>query len=119
VAKTEARYLSAIRTTADLVASGASATAVISLVRGQLTEMLTLRECRFQHGRLGGLPTFDSDGNVQWAGSMWDVERTGLSSDCHPNLSSFAPCATTAHSDDSFSRLSRGVDPANCPARSP
>ena len=81
VAKTEARYLGAIRTTADLVASGASATAVISLVRGQLTELLTLRECRFQHGRLGGLPTFDSDGNVQWAGSMWDVERTGLSSE--------------------------------------
>ena len=92
MAKTEARYLVAIRTTADLVASGASATDVISLVRGQLTELLTLRECRFQRGRLGGLPTFDSDGNVQWAGSMWDVERAGLSL----NQSSFTPSATTA-----------------------
>ena len=81
VAKTEARYLLDIRTTADLVASGASATDVISLVRRQLSELLTLRECRFQHGRLGGLPMFDSDGNVQWAGSRWDVERAGLPSE--------------------------------------
>lgn len=81
VAKTEAGYLVAIRTTADLVASGASSTDVISLVRRQLTELLTLRECRFQRGRLGGLPTFDSDGNVLWAGSTLDVDRVGLPAD--------------------------------------
>ncbi len=81
VARTEAGYLVAIRTTADLVASGVSSTEVISLIRGQLAELLTLRECRFQRGRLGGLPTFDSEGNVQWAGSTWDVEPAGLPSE--------------------------------------
>jgi len=78
VAKTEAGYLVAIRTTADLVAAGASSADVISLVRRQLAELFSLRECWFEHGRLGGLPTFDTDGNVLWAGSTWDVERAGL-----------------------------------------
>jgi len=43
VAKTEARYLVAIRTTADLVASGASATDVITLVRRQLSDAINER----------------------------------------------------------------------------
>jgi uncharacterized protein DUF4118 len=78
VAQLEAGYLVAIRTTADLVASGASSFQVVSLVKDQLTELLSLRECRFERGRFGGLPRLEADGDVHLGEVQWDVERAGF-----------------------------------------
>ena len=77
--------------------------------RGRLTELLTLRECRFQHGQLGRSTYVRwRRQKCQWAGSMWDVERAGLSS----GLSSYdAMCNNRA-----FGRFVLTFEPGVSPA---
>ena len=78
VAQIEAGYLIAIRTTADLVASGASSSQVVSLVKHQLAELLSLQECRFEQGRFGGLFRLGADGELHLGEVQWNVERDGF-----------------------------------------
>ena len=52
-ASRRAGYLEGISSAAQAVAAGGSASVLIEQVTGQLTRLLTLRSCRFQHGVAG------------------------------------------------------------------
>jgi hypothetical protein len=114
VAQLEAGYLVAIRTTADLVASGASSFQVVSLVKDQLTELLSLRECRFEQGHFGGLPRLEADGDVH-LGEVQYGTSNGLASP--RRRSKFVPRPTGAPTGGSSSPSTRTVGPASCPDR--
>ena len=79
VAITDAGYLAQIHDTAELARSGASARVVVDRVKVELTELLQLRECRFEYGSLlGHPPRLERDGAVVWDRRHWDVDRSGL-----------------------------------------
>jgi hypothetical protein len=78
LAVTDAAYLAAIGSTADLVASQSDPLVVIEQVRVQLTSLLGLRGCRFERSRYGGLPRMDADGEVRFEGRSWDLEEYGM-----------------------------------------
>jgi hypothetical protein len=79
IAVTDADYLSRIHDAAELTQSARSAGAVVDLVKKQLTDLLNLRECRFEYGSLlGHPPRLEQDGTVTVGRRHWDVERRGL-----------------------------------------
>jgi hypothetical protein len=82
-ASRRAGYLDGINAAAGVVAAGASAAALIDQVCGQLTQLLSLRSCQFQHGVAGlGRPArLRHDGQVVTGDGTWDVERDGLPGD--------------------------------------
>ncbi|WP_234384572.1 DUF4118 domain-containing protein [Streptomyces sp. MMG1121] len=62
---TAAALLARIHRTADLVQSANSADTVVDHVRGELTDLLGLRACRFEYGSLMGRPPrLERDGSV-------------------------------------------------------
>ena len=79
VAVTEAAYLAAIGSTADLVASESASQVVIDQVTGQLISLLGLRGCRFEPVPVGGrLPRLEQDGRVSFDDGYWDLEQFGM-----------------------------------------
>jgi K+-sensing histidine kinase KdpD len=75
----EAEFVARIHSTAAAVATGESATFVVMQVAAQLTDLLFLRDCRFEpaaskeHGAY-----MTQDGDVFLAGMRWGVEQMGL-----------------------------------------
>ncbi|MEV6026791.1 DUF4118 domain-containing protein [Streptomyces sp. NPDC052036] len=72
---TDAGYLARIHATADLVQSARSADAVVDHVRGELTQVLGLRACRFEYGTLlGKPPRLRPDGSLVAGRRRWDTD---------------------------------------------
>jgi K+-sensing histidine kinase KdpD len=83
VATRRAGYLDGINTAAEAVATGGSASALIDDVSGRLARLLSVRECRFEHGVAGlGRPArLRHDGQVVTADQRaLAVELDGLPS---------------------------------------
>jgi K+-sensing histidine kinase KdpD len=80
LAQRDAGYLAGIREAAEAVASGNSSGNLIAEVSGQLIRVLGLRASQFEYGVAGlGRPArLRDDGQVEWQGKDWDVERNGL-----------------------------------------
>jgi K+-sensing histidine kinase KdpD len=79
---TDAGYLALIHDTAELTKSAQSPDAVVDHVREQLTSLLDLKGCRFEHGvLLGHPPRLEPDGTVMMGQNRWDIERWGLPGD--------------------------------------
>jgi hypothetical protein len=77
IAITDAGYLAQIHDTAELAAT--SPAAVTEHVTEQLTSLLDLTGCRFEHGSLlGHPPRLEPDGTVMVGHYRWDVQRWGL-----------------------------------------
>src|SRR5215467_8892698 len=78
-----AGYLDGINAAARAVAAGESPGGLIDEVSGRLTEILSLRMCRFEYGKAGlGRPArLRSDGQVVTEHRTWDVPVEGLPSD--------------------------------------
>jgi K+-sensing histidine kinase KdpD len=80
-ASRRAGYLDGIHAAAQAVASGASPSALIDQVTGQLTRVLSLESCRFQYGAAGlGRPArLQPDGTVTTAEQQpWGVDADGF-----------------------------------------
>jgi K+-sensing histidine kinase KdpD len=79
-ASRRAGYFDGIYSAAHAVAAGGSPSALIDQVTGQLTQLLSLRSCRFQYGMAGlGQPArLQHDGTVTAAGHPWDADAAGL-----------------------------------------
>jgi hypothetical protein len=73
---------------AGAVATGSSPQAVIDEVRGQLTNLLLLSECRSQDGAagMGHPPRLLRTGHVVTGGRVWNAEREGLRPGTHTEL---------------------------------
>jgi K+-sensing histidine kinase KdpD len=82
-ASRRAGYLDGINAAARAVAAGESPGKLIDEVSGRLTELLSLRMCRFEYGKAGlGRPArLRSDGQVVTEHRTWDVPAEGLPSD--------------------------------------
>ncbi|MYV41248.1 DUF4118 domain-containing protein [Streptomyces sp. SID1328] len=75
---TDAAYLARIHRTADLVQSENSADTVVDHVRGELTDLLGLRACRFEYGTLMGRPPrLENDGSVTVGRRTWNPDTDG------------------------------------------
>ena len=87
-ASRRAGYLAGINAAAQSVASGDSPTALIDQVTRQLTQLLSLRSCRFQYGVAGlGQPArMRHDGTVTTAHRTWDVDTEGFPPDTDMEL---------------------------------
>jgi K+-sensing histidine kinase KdpD len=75
----EANFVARIHSAAAAVATGESATFVVMQVAVQLTDLLFLRDCRFDpagSNRRGAYMT--QDGDVFLAGMRWGVDQMGL-----------------------------------------
>jgi K+-sensing histidine kinase KdpD len=79
-ASRRAGYLDGINAAAQAVAAGGSPSALTEQVTGQLTQLLSLRSCRFQYGAAGlGQPArMRHDGTVVAAHRPWDVDAKGF-----------------------------------------
>jgi K+-sensing histidine kinase KdpD len=79
-ASRRAGYLEGIHAAAQASASGASPSALIDQVAGQLTRVLSLESCRFQYGAAGlGQPArMGHDGSVTADHRAWDVDANGF-----------------------------------------
>ena len=79
-ASRRAGYLDGINSAAQAVAAGGSAPALIEQVTSQLTELLSLRSCRFQYGVAGvGRPArLRHDGSVTIGQQVWNVDAEGF-----------------------------------------
>jgi hypothetical protein len=83
----ESAYVDALHTTAELVASGRPATAVIEQVRVYLVATLALHGCRYEEASfLGRVPRLQPDGQIVWGDARWDVDRLGLPHDSEIEL---------------------------------
>jgi K+-sensing histidine kinase KdpD len=82
-ASRRAGYLDGISSAAHAVATGGSPSVLIEQVAGQLTGLLTLRSCLFQHGVAGiGRPArLRHDGSVTVQHRVWDVDAEGFPAD--------------------------------------
>lgn len=71
--------LAVVQSTADLVARGEPATAVIDQVNVQIKAVLGLRGCRFEPGRarVRGL-RLEPDGALRWGGARWNLDEHGF-----------------------------------------
>ncbi len=79
---TDAGYLKLIHDTAEMARSTTSPRVVVDHVRRELTELLNLKECRFEYGSLlGNPPRLERDGSIVWRRRPWDVDRRALSPD--------------------------------------
>lgn len=88
---TDADYLARVHETAELAQSAKSSDTVVDHVRGQLTELLGLRGCRYEYGTLlGQPPRLEQDGNV----SVGHRRRTSTPADGRTARSNCAPTAT-------------------------
>src|SRR5690348_15387189 len=87
-ASRRAGYLDGINAAAQAAAAGSSPAALIDQVAGQLTRVLSLRECRFQYGAAGlGRPArMRHDGTVIVADQPWDVDAEGFPSGTETEL---------------------------------
>jgi K+-sensing histidine kinase KdpD len=79
-ASRRAGYLDGINAAAQAVAAGDSPSALIEHVCRQLTQVLSLQSCRFQHGVAGiGQPArMQHDGTIIAARRTWDVDTEGF-----------------------------------------
>ena len=82
-ASRRAGYLDGINAAARAAAAGESPGELINQVSGRLTELLSLRACKFEYGKAGlGRPArLRSDGQVVTERRAWDVPVEGLPSD--------------------------------------
>jgi Domain of unknown function (DUF4118) len=82
-ASRRAGYLDGIGAAARAVAAGESPGELIDQVSGRLTELLSLRACRFEYGKAGlGRPArLLGDGRVVTEHRTWDVPVEGLPTD--------------------------------------
>ncbi|MDT0469376.1 DUF4118 domain-containing protein [Streptomyces gibsoniae] len=72
---TDAGHLARIHATAGLVQSVRSADTVVDHVRGELTQLLGLRACRFEYGTLlGQPPRLRPDGTLVVGRRRWDAD---------------------------------------------
>ncbi|MEU1629932.1 DUF4118 domain-containing protein [Streptomyces sp. NPDC020096] len=79
IAITDADYLAQIHATAERAHSATSPSEVVDQVKGQLTDLLELRGCRFEYGSLLGHPAqLRPDGSVLVRRKCWDVDGQGL-----------------------------------------
>jgi K+-sensing histidine kinase KdpD len=80
IASRRAGYLDGINSAAQAVAAGGSASALTQQVTSQLTQLLSLRSCSFQHGVAGlGRPArLQHDGSVTIGQRAWDVDTAGF-----------------------------------------
>jgi len=79
---TEAAYVTALHTTAELVASGRPAPEVIEHVTTYVKATLSLSACRYEdHVFLGRPPRLEPSGQITWNGARWDIDRHGLPGD--------------------------------------
>ncbi|GGS62292.1 DUF4118 domain-containing protein [Streptomyces cinerochromogenes] len=75
---TDADYLARVHDTAQLAQTTRSADAVVDHVKRQLSELLHLRECRFEYGSLLGHPArLEQDGSVTVGRKRWDIDQRG------------------------------------------
>jgi K+-sensing histidine kinase KdpD len=82
-ASRRAGYLDGLKSAAQAVAAGDSPAVLIEQVTGQLTQLLSLRSCRFQYGIAGiGQPArLRDDGSVTVGHQTWDVDAAGFPGD--------------------------------------
>jgi K+-sensing histidine kinase KdpD len=82
-ASRRAGYLDGLNSAAQAVAAGDSPAVLIEQVTGQLTQLLSLRWCRFQYGIAGiGRPArLYDDGSVTVGHRTWDVDAAGFPGD--------------------------------------
>jgi K+-sensing histidine kinase KdpD len=82
-ASRRAGYLDGLNSAAQAVAAGDSPAVLIEQVTGQLTQLLSLRSCRFQYGIAGiGQPArLHHDGSVTVGHRTWDVDAQGFPGD--------------------------------------
>jgi K+-sensing histidine kinase KdpD len=73
-------YLDGINAAARAAATGAEPQLLIEQVRGQLSRLLGLAACRFQHGAagIGNPPRLLRDGRITTAGPAWNTEHESL-----------------------------------------
>ncbi|MEV7242380.1 DUF4118 domain-containing protein [Streptomyces sp. NPDC093248] len=75
---TDAAHLARIHRTAELVQSVNSADTVVDHVRTELTDLLGLRACRFEYGKLVGRPPrLEQDGSVTTGRRTWNPDTEG------------------------------------------
>jgi K+-sensing histidine kinase KdpD len=79
-ASRHAGYIAGISSVAQAVAPGGSPSALIEQVTVQLTQLLSLRSCRFERGVAGvGRPArLRHDGSVIVEGRAWDADTAGF-----------------------------------------
>jgi len=78
----DAGYLARITGSAALTQTTGSPDAVIAHVRRELTDLLDLRECRFEYGMLIGHPArLEPDGRVLTRHGYYPVDEAGLPND--------------------------------------
>ncbi|HYB17113.1 MAG TPA: DUF4118 domain-containing protein [Streptosporangiaceae bacterium] len=79
-ASRRAGYLDGLNSAAQAVAAGDPPAVLIEQVSGQLTQLLSLRSCRFQYGIAGiGQPArLQHDGSVTAGQRAWDVDTEGF-----------------------------------------
>jgi K+-sensing histidine kinase KdpD len=87
-ASRRAGYLDGLNSAAQAVAAGDSPTVLIEQVSTQLTQLLSLRSCRFQYGVAGiGQPArLEHDGSVTAGHRAWDVDAVGFPRDTDVEL---------------------------------
>jgi K+-sensing histidine kinase KdpD len=87
-ASRRAGYLDGINSAAQAVATGGSPSVLIEHVTSQLTQLLTLRSCRFQFGIAGiGQPArIQRDGSVTVGHRAWPVDAEGMPEDADAEL---------------------------------
>jgi hypothetical protein len=79
---TDARYLAQIHETAALGQSPRAADVIAGHVRDQLTALLDLQDCRYEHGMLlGHPPRLEPDGTIRIRHGRWDADESGLPSE--------------------------------------
>ena len=79
---TDARYLAQIHETAALGQSPRAADVIAGHVRDQLTALLDLQDCRYEHGMLlGHPPRLETDGTIRIRHGRWDADESGLPSE--------------------------------------
>ena len=79
---TDARYLALIHETAALGQSPRAADVIAGHVRDQLTALLDLQDCRYEHGMLlGHPPRLEPDGTIRVHHGRWDADESGLPSE--------------------------------------
>ncbi|MEU7164118.1 DUF4118 domain-containing protein [Streptomyces morookaense] len=75
---TDADHLARLHETARLTQTATSADTVVEHVKGQLTELLHLRGCRFEYGTLIGHPArLEQDGSLTVGRRHWDLDQRG------------------------------------------
>jgi K+-sensing histidine kinase KdpD len=79
-------YLAGLHAASEVVATGGSPSRLADQVTDQLSEILDLKRCHFQHGSGLGSPRLQHDGQVTWGTKVWDVDRQGFPADQETEL---------------------------------